>query len=302
LLGLSPALRIALELQRVGVSELAVFGPDADSLCAELRADARLSVPVTKLGEATPLQLVCFYDALVAPEWVRRLGVGEALADQRGAPAMALGDGVMGADPMQLLAAATVIDRGVLRLDHPDDRRRARRQLLDGLIKPSDGPVSRRLNRHVSRFITQLVLPLGMTPNVMTVFVALTGLADDTCNAAIFVGLSLGVARALSVSWPLLTAAFTAFAYVGVIALQYGVVLRTTGRGDKTKFWAPIAPGQWSVFGVFKALLRRDVFVLLIFIAVALHLAPAAVAVFPLSALGAFVASSLRLMQSRGAA
>jgi phosphatidylglycerophosphate synthase len=353
LLGLPVVLRVALELERAGVDELALFGPSAESVCAELRGDSRLSLKIAAFDAATPVELVCFHDVLVAPESLRRLSAGEGLADGRGVTSIALGHGSPGGDPREVLTAARVIEPAVLRLDDDADRRAARRVLLDGLIKPSDGPVSRRLNRHVSRFITELVLPLGVTPNGMTVFVALTGLAgayaatsptyamqllgavlyqfhsiidgcdgeiarlthrfgkhgalidslvDDTCNAAFFVGLSLGVARAASVSWPLVTGALTAVAYVGVIALQYGVVLRATGRGDKTKFWAPAAPGQFSLFGVFKALLRRDVFVLLILIAVSLHLAPAAVAVFPLSALGAFVASSLRLMQSRGAA
>ena len=78
--------------------------------------------------------------------------------------------------------------------------------------------------------------------------------------------------------------------------------LRATGRGDKTKFWAPPSAERLSLFGVFKALLRRDVFVLLILVAVALGLQQAAVALFPLAALGALVASSVRLMQSKGTA
>lgn len=346
-------LRVALELERAGVTELAVFGSSAASVCAELQGDSRLSLKVAPFDGSTRVELVCFDDVLVAPEALRRLAVGEGLADSRGVISVALADGAVVADPREVLRSVRSVERGVLRLDDDGDRPLARRVLLDGLIKPSDGPVSRRLNRHVSRFITELVLPLGVTPNVMTVFVALTGLAgayaatsptyamqvlgaflyqfhsiidgcdgeiarlthrfgkhgalidslvDDSCNAAFFVGLSVGVARSLSVSWPLVTGALTAVAYLGVIGLQYGVVLRTTGRGDKTKFWAPAATGQLSLFGVFKALLRRDVFVLLTLIAVSLHLAPVAVAVFPLAALGAFVASSLRLMQSRGAA
>jgi phosphatidylglycerophosphate synthase len=240
-----------------------------------------------------------------------------------------------------------------LRLFNASDSKLASRQLFAALIKPSDGPVSRHLNRHVSRAITRLVLPLGMTPNTMTVFVALTGLfgaycasfptpawqllgaalyqlhsiidgcdgeiarltqrfgkhgalidsvVDDVCNAAFFFGLSVGVARMHEISWPLATGTLTAVAYAGVIALQYGVVLRATGRGDKTKFWAPPSAERLTLFGVFKALLRRDVFVLLILIAVALGLQHAAVALFPLAALGALVASSLRLMQSKGTA
>lgn len=365
-LGMPVALRVALSLAQAGVSELSVYGPRprVTALIAQLRQDARWSLPVQEHAPDVPMDIdiVCHEDAWVAPERVRDLGLGEAVLDARGEPALLRVRTTRTADPRALLSPAgepvLAANSGklstlALRLFDESDRSLAARQLFAALVKPSDGPVSRHLNRHVSRAITRLVLPMGVTPNVMTVFVALTGLlgaycasfpspglqlvgaalyqlhsiidgcdgeiarltqrfgkhgalidsvVDDTCNAAFFFGLSVGVARLYEISWPLATGTLTAVAYAGVIALQYGVVLRATGRGDKTKFWAAPSVERLTLFGIFKALLRRDVFVLLILIAVALGLQQAAVALFPLAALGALVASSVRLMQSKGTA
>lgn len=348
-------MRVALSLVQGGVTELSLFGPDAQRVCDEYRRDGRLSVPVQPHSPELVIDLVCLEDALVAPELVRELGLGEALSDAHGQTALVRLRPTRTADPRSLLNADAVQPRqapdSVLRLFDRDERNRAERRLFASLIKPSDGPVSRHLNRHVSRAITRMVIPLGMTPNAMTVFVLITGLwgayaassadpasqllgaflyqlhsiidgcdgeiarltqrfgkhgalidsmVDDICNGAFFFGLSLGVARMTESTWPLATGTLTALAYAGVIGLQYSAVLRSTGRGDKTKFWTG-QPARFSLFELFRALLRRDVFVLLILFAVAVGLQQAAVAVFPFAALGALVASSLRLTQSNGA-
>lgn len=348
-------MRVALSLVQAGVTELSLFGPDAERLCAEFRRDGRLSTPIQPHRPDVVVDLVCFDDAFVAPELVRELGLGEGLRDARGQVALLRVRPTRTDDPQSLLgnenAARTRASAALLRLFDRNDRKLAQRQLFASLIKPSDGPVSRHLNRHVSRAITRLVIPLGMTPNMMTVLVLITGLwgayeasspnpaaqllgaflyqlhsiidgcdgeiarlsqrfgkhgalidsvVDDVCNGAFFFGLSLGVARMTESTWPLATGTLTALAYAGVIALQYSAVLRATGRGDKTKFWAA-PPARFSVFDIFRALLRRDVSVLLILVAVAFGLQLPVVAFFPLAALGALVASSLRLMQSNGA-
>ena len=355
-LGLPIGMRVALSLVQAGVTELSLFGPDAQRVCEEFRRDGRLAVPVQPHSPEVVIDLLCVEDALIAPEHVRALGLGESLLDARAQVALVRVRPTRTADPRSLLHAEpaqqrTPADGAVLRLFERDDRRRAQQQLFASLIKPSDGPVSRHLNRHISRAVTRLVIPLGMTPNAMTVFVLITGLwgayaassasaasqlfgaflyqlhsiidgcdgeiarltqrfgkhgalidsmVDDICNGAFFFGLSLGVARMTEATWPLATGSLTALAYAGVIGLQYSAVLRSTGRGDKTKFWTN-QQARFSLFDLFRALLRRDVFVLLILIAVAFGLQEAAVAVFPLAALGALIASSMRLTQSNGA-
>jgi phosphatidylglycerophosphate synthase len=355
-LGMPVVLRVALGLQQAGATGLRVFGEGATRVCAALAADERVFVPVAIHAEGEPVAWVCRADALIAPDALRDLPAGDAIVDRRGVKlAVRLAPDTATPDPVAALNAAMptqlVPPRYALSLRDPEDRRSAERLLFAALIKPSDGPVSRHFNRHVSRAITRLVLPLGMTPNVMTVFVAISGLlgayyasfagygyqllgaalyqlhsiidgcdgeiarltqrfgkhgalidslVDDLCNGAFFVGLSIGVSRSLGVDWPLVTGAVTGMAYVGVIGVQYGVVLRATGRGDKTKFWQAPADRGFSLFAVFKAALRRDVFVALILVAVALGLAPAAVAVFPFSALAALIASSVRVLRGTG--
>lgn len=360
-LGLPVGLRVVLSLVQAGVSELSVYGPQAAAVCEAFRRDGRLTIPVQPHRADVPIDLIFREDAFVAPELVRELGLGAVLRDARGEVAVMRLRPTRVANPESLLpmleapggpSAQPAYTADVLRLFDPGDRRLARNRLFAMLVKPSDGPVSRHLNRHVSRAITALVIPLGMTPNAMTVLVLLTGLlgayvassgnpaqqllgavlyqlhsiidgcdgeiarlthrfgkhgalvdslVDDLCNGAFFFGLSLGVARMTQATWPLATGTVTALAYAGVIGLQYSAVLRATGRGDKTKFWSAVSRDRSSVFDVFRALLRRDVFVLLILFAVASGLQLAAVALFPLAALGALIASSLRLMQSKGA-
>jgi phosphatidylglycerophosphate synthase len=59
----------------------------------------------------------------------------------------------------------------------PDERRDATSRLLRSLEKPTDGLASRHLHRPISREITRLVLPYGVTPNAMTIVASLFGFA-----------------------------------------------------------------------------------------------------------------------------
>jgi phosphatidylglycerophosphate synthase len=353
LLGMSVLLRVALAFREAGATSLSLHGERAPQLSAALAADARLGLPVRVHQIEMAWDWVCRGDTLFAPRLLRALAPGDIVKDARGVT-LAVRLNAATSDPTVTLSAAEgpmhpiAAPDYALVLSEQSQYAVAERMLLADLIKPSDGPVSRHLNRRLSRAITRLVLPLGMTPNQMTLLVLATGLGgaysasfpthrlqllgaalyqfhsiidgcdgeiarltqrfgrhgalidslvDDVCNGAFFVGLSLGVAHGHRISWPLMTGAITAGAYVALIALQYGVVLRSTGRGDKTKFWA--ARESFSLFGLLRVLLRRDVFVLLILCAVAIGLAPVVVAVFPASALGALIASCVRVLRLR---
>ena len=59
----------------------------------------------------------------------------------------------------------------------PAARDQAERLLLKTLFKPTDGIISRKLNRHVSLQVTRLLLKSPVTPNQMTVVAALFGFA-----------------------------------------------------------------------------------------------------------------------------
>ncbi len=320
LLGLTLLERAALAARAAGATELWCEPPAQDALRA-LLADGRLELQVVEVkpvGEA----LILHADVLYEPSSLRALTPGRRVVD-----------GLHVHDAASLAAA--------------------RRRLLAALVKPTDGPVSRHLNRHLSRVITRLLLPLGTTPNQMTVLVALAGaaaayfaaqpepraqligaalfqlhsvldgcdgelarlthrfgkhgalldsLVDDASNVAFFGALSLGVARALEAPWPLVTGALTVACYVGVAFIQYRVVLRATGKGEKTAFWAAAAGADVlarpPLMRALHALGRRDVFALVIVLALALGLAKVVVAVLPAMALGALAAS---LARARGA-
>jgi CDP-L-myo-inositol myo-inositolphosphotransferase len=324
LLGLTLLERAALAAQAAGATELWCEPPALHALRA-LRADGRLELRVV---EAKPVAeaLILRADTLYEPTSLHAFAPGRRVAE-----------GLHVHDAATLAAA--------------------RRRLLAALVKPSDGPVSRHLNRHLSRLITRVVLPLGTTPNQMTVLVALAGaaaasfaaqpgyraqlvggalfqlhsvldgcdgelarlthrfgkhgalldsLVDDASNLAFFFALSLGVARALGAPWPLVTGALTVVGYLGVAFIQYRVVLRTTGKGEKTAFWTTtgadadtgVQSRRAPLMRALHALGRRDVFALVILLALLLGLAPSVVVVLPAMALGALATS---LARARGA-
>ena len=59
----------------------------------------------------------------------------------------------------------------------PEERRDAMSRLLRSLEKPTDGLASRHLHRPISRQITRVLLPYGVTPNAMTMIASLFGFA-----------------------------------------------------------------------------------------------------------------------------
>jgi phosphatidylglycerophosphate synthase len=131
----------------------------------------------------------------------------------------------------------------------------------------------------------------------------LDSLVDDVSNLLFFSALCWGVAQAPphgGGGWPVLAGVATAVGYLGVIATQYAVVLRATGRGDKTVFWAgegtsgPRSPLMAFLHG----LLRRNVFVAVIMLVVLADRASWVVAVLPFAALGT-LAASLRKASAR---
>ncbi len=61
-------------------------------------------------------------------------------------------------------------------VDTPGAQARAEKMLLAALRKPTDGPVSRWLNRRVSLAVTKRLLGTNITPNQMTVVATLVGI------------------------------------------------------------------------------------------------------------------------------
>ena len=63
----------------------------------------------------------------------------------------------------------------------PSDLRAAERYLLASLVKETDSPIARHVNRKVSLFVSRLLAPTRVTPNQMTIVCAGIGLAGAAC-------------------------------------------------------------------------------------------------------------------------
>lgn len=347
LLGVTVAVRAIFSVLEAGFETVGVIGEQAKEI---LESATKLGVSAVELSQLSPENDYLFVraDALVSGSLLASLKPGEAIRSEDGVKIAARVSNGSEIEPLQALQTARpkpwTRDRYRFAVHLSDERafQAAKRSLLASMVKPSDGPVSRHFNRRISLAITELLLPLRVTPNQVTVAVALIGLAaawlatfpswslqlagallyqlhsiidgcdgeiarltrrfgkygsfidslvDDLSNMAVFVGLSIGVARALDARWPIATATVTVVCYASLAAIQYWMVKRSTGYGDKTRFWAAEQRSVSKLSGLLNAVLRRDVFVVLLLVAVAVGLAPVAVALFPIAAVGALVAS-----------
>jgi phosphatidylglycerophosphate synthase len=330
-----------------GAETIDILGEQAKAYSEIAQKSGISVVTATQLSPETEYLLVRA-DALVAGSLLAVLEPGEAICSEDGVIIAARVSVVSQVSAEQALQSARAKpwtrDRYCFAIHLSDESgfQAAKRTLLASMVKPSDGPVSRHFNRRISLAITEFLLPLRVTPNQVTVVVAVLGLSaawlasfptwslqlsgallyqlhsivdgcdgeiarltrrfgkygsfidslvDDLSNMAVFVGLSIGVARALDASWPMATAAVTAACYASLAAIQYWKVKRATGYGDKTRFWAAEQRAVSKLTGLLNTALRRDVFVVLLLVAVAVGLAPVAVALFPIAAIGALVAS-----------
>lgn len=173
--GLSLVARCVLVLARAGAERVDVVGPIDDP---EL---ARAGVPVTQIAladlaePAVVVRADCVFDVALAK---RALA---ASPGERVGGLYALGAGLVaslrGGVPLTALPVRA-LDPGdalFLSASSEDSRRRAEHQLYRSLIKRVDGPVSRRVNRPISLWVTRRVIDTGITPNQMTVAANLVG-------------------------------------------------------------------------------------------------------------------------------
>ncbi|HHH30676.1 MAG TPA: CDP-alcohol phosphatidyltransferase family protein [Polyangiaceae bacterium] len=106
---------------------------------------------------------------------------------------------------------------------HEDGRRAAVRSLFEACRKPVDGVVSRHLNRHVSLFISRLLVDTRITPNTMT-----------------FV--TFGVS--LVASWLALAGSYASFAVAGVLMQLNSILDGCDGELARVRFQGSKL-GQW---------------------------------------------------------
>ncbi len=88
-----------------------------------------------------------------------------------------LSDGVQRLAARKLARTADIGGAWWQDVDTPDTIGHAEKLLFDSLTKPTDGFVSRHINRRFSKAVTRRVMNTGMVPNHMTAFALLVGLA-----------------------------------------------------------------------------------------------------------------------------
>lgn len=184
--GLSIPLRALLSLQDAGIREVYLVDIDA----AQLPADPRLRLSISSAPAPRGAALVAFVDGVWHPGVASRLAKAPLLADEilrAGPPDEALF--AAGEEAVAPLLAGLRTGRCpetreeplspqefALRASYPAAQRRAERLLLGSLLKPTDGLVSRHLNRKISLWITSHLLNSSITPNQMTLIAAVFGL------------------------------------------------------------------------------------------------------------------------------
>jgi phosphatidylglycerophosphate synthase len=152
--GLSVLLRQLLSLQDAGIAEVWLEGAPE----GVVPVDRRLTLRVRSGAPPADQPVLRARAGLVwHPEVPRRLARAGASADLEHA-VLAPGEFVVAAGD----AAG---------------RHEAERRLYASLLKPSDGMVSRLLNRRLSLALTRLIVPTRLTPNGMTLVATAFGLA-----------------------------------------------------------------------------------------------------------------------------
>ncbi len=217
LAGLPLALRAVLTLQKEGVQRvLLVVAPDDRLTPARVRGDARVRVPVEAVtweslrDRVDEPFVLASHDVVADPAIYRELmrtplgpgGAGEpggpvaiiavrrgkpigpmiATRELLGQPEVSLEVMRASAEPQHVIAL-DVGDAWCERVDTPEGRRRAFRALFEACRKPMDGVISRNLNRHISIFVSKRIVGLPITPNMLSVFTFLLGVAGAICCA-----------------------------------------------------------------------------------------------------------------------
>lgn len=192
LLGLPLLRRSVLAASRAGFGRIIVLTPDPTGI-KELLDDTRASVlslgePVESLPPGRIVLLAS--NVLPDPKWLRMLlempitpeqlyvdGASVAVIDAVDSRAI-LSVVSSGLRPRDLFAALgqflkmvrkPVGQEGMVTLVTPHDVRKAETWLLRGLIKETEGFMSRHLERRISLAITRQLVSTGITPTTMTV-------------------------------------------------------------------------------------------------------------------------------------
>lgn len=172
--GLPVLLRQLLSLQDAGITEVEVDSSIPDGI----RNDPRLTLRLLP-SETAPSRPAPSLNSSLRSKQLRAGSEPPSLAARVGLvwhPSLprrlARADNAVDLEQVPLEPAEFVVPAGT-----PDERRRAERLLLGTLFKPTDGIISRKLNRHLSLRVTSWLLGTSVTPNQMTVVAFGFGLA-----------------------------------------------------------------------------------------------------------------------------
>ena len=118
------------------------------------------------------------FDAVDTGIFVCSTRLFDALADAASGsdPGCSLSDGVQRLAKKGLMTTLDLSDTSWHDVDTPEALKNAERFLYRSTRKPTDGPVSRLLNRHISIRFSRLFLYLGLSPNQISVMTFVLGL------------------------------------------------------------------------------------------------------------------------------
>ncbi|CAN5188152.1 hypothetical protein BH09MYX1_BH09MYX1_25730 [soil metagenome] len=186
-------LRTLLHLQDAGVKRVTVRACASDAWPGAAARDRRVELVVDTEEDVTPTgpALVARLGSVWHPQVGKRLAHGDVADDEvRAAGERGSAIYVAGEEALPALIAALVKGETptvtpealtspefVITAKTSTDRRAAEKLLFRSLYKPTDGFVSRYLNRKLSLSVTRLLLSTSVTPNQMTFFAALFGIA-----------------------------------------------------------------------------------------------------------------------------
>jgi phosphatidylglycerophosphate synthase len=155
--GLPALLRQILSLQAAGVAEVVLVGPVSHSFHTDHRVHIRIRSAAELPKAPDEPALVAAAGAVWTPAYIRAIARAPV--------------------PVDSLLVAIPADPRVILPRTQDDARAATTMLMQSLYKPTDGLVSRYVNRRMSLAISERLLPLDITPNQMTAAATVVGLA-----------------------------------------------------------------------------------------------------------------------------
>jgi phosphatidylglycerophosphate synthase len=164
--GLGLLLRVVLTLQGAGIARIVVALPEQarsafDAVCADRRTTADLEFHAR--GESRPA--LATTDGPHLDTWITGERVVLACYDVI-APAALYRALIAGDDADD--ATGEMTTHWTADASTPGGRRDATRALFNDCRKPVDGIVSRHLNRHISLFVSRLLVEFPVSPNMLT--------------------------------------------------------------------------------------------------------------------------------------